>query len=160
MAAYRNFRGQRYPTIASQFLMELPREDMEVIEIPTSRYAEPAWEEALPPDDLDFEEPAVQMLDDEIAEAQPSAAASQNGLTTAAALLAEATVGEASGAVKVSPDAFHLGMAVIHPEYGLGKIAALSGSGPKRTATVHFAAGAGVKKFRLAHSPLRPAMKS
>jgi DNA helicase-2/ATP-dependent DNA helicase PcrA len=75
-------------------------------------------------------------------------------------MLAGVTDAEKIGAVKVSPDAFHLGMAVIHPEYGLGKIAALSGAGAKRTATVHFAAGAGVKKFRLAHSPLRPVSKS
>jgi DNA helicase-2/ATP-dependent DNA helicase PcrA len=50
-------------------------------------------------------------------------------------------------------------MTVIHPEYGLGKIAALSGAGVKRTATVNFCTGAGVKKFRLAHSPLRPVAK-
>ncbi len=48
-------------------------------------------------------------------------------------------------------------MIVRHPNYGLGKIVALSGSGTKRKATVVFAAGAGEKRFLLAHSPLRPA---
>jgi DNA helicase-2/ATP-dependent DNA helicase PcrA len=48
-------------------------------------------------------------------------------------------------------------MLVQHPEYGLGKIIALSGNGPKRTATVAFATGAGQKRFILVHSKLRPA---
>jgi DNA helicase-2/ATP-dependent DNA helicase PcrA len=54
-------------------------------------------------------------------------------------------------------DSFHHGMLVRHPEYGLGKILALSGSGVKRTATVAFAQGAGEKRFILAHSKLAPA---
>jgi ATP-dependent DNA helicase UvrD/PcrA len=56
-----------------------------------------------------------------------------------------------------SPDAFYDGMLVRHPEYGLGKIVALSGSGVKRTATVAFAQGAGEKRFILTHSRLQPA---
>ncbi len=48
-------------------------------------------------------------------------------------------------------------MIVKHPEYGLGKIVALSGSGIKRKATVMFASSAGEKRFLLIHSPLRPA---
>jgi hypothetical protein len=58
---------------------------------------------------------------------------------------------------RVSPEVFHQGMIVRHPQYGLGKIVALSGSGIKRKATVVFAAGAGEKRFLLMHSPLRPA---
>jgi DNA helicase-2/ATP-dependent DNA helicase PcrA len=57
----------------------------------------------------------------------------------------------------ISPDDFHHGMLVRHPEYGLGKILALSGTGVKRTATVAFAQGPGVKRFILVHSKLRPA---
>jgi DNA helicase-2/ATP-dependent DNA helicase PcrA len=55
------------------------------------------------------------------------------------------------------PDSFHHGMLVRHPEYGLGKILALSGTGVKRTATVAFAQGAGEKRFILSHSKLQPA---
>jgi DNA helicase-2/ATP-dependent DNA helicase PcrA len=47
-------------------------------------------------------------------------------------------------------------MVVTHPQYGLGKIIALSGKAEKRKATVAFATGAGQKTFLLAHSPLRP----
>jgi DNA helicase-2/ATP-dependent DNA helicase PcrA len=62
-----------------------------------------------------------------------------------------------AGLNAVSPDAFHHGMLVRHPEYGLGKILALSGTGVKRTATVAFATGAGEKRFILVHSKLQPA---
>jgi DNA helicase-2/ATP-dependent DNA helicase PcrA len=47
-------------------------------------------------------------------------------------------------------------MVVTHPQYGPGKILALSGEGARRTATVRFPT-AGEKKFMLEHSPLRPA---
>jgi hypothetical protein len=47
-------------------------------------------------------------------------------------------------------------MAVRHPEYGLGKIVALGGSGARRTATVNFASAAGQKKFVLEGCALRP----
>ncbi len=47
-------------------------------------------------------------------------------------------------------------MVVRHPEYGLGKIIALSGAGPRRVATVAFASSAGQKKFVLSQSQLRP----
>ena len=57
---------------------------------------------------------------------------------------------------RVSPDVFRLGMAVIHPEHGPGKIVTLSGSGKGRRATVRFPM-AGEKRFVLAYSPLRPA---
>jgi len=58
---------------------------------------------------------------------------------------------------QVSPELFVLGMVVRHPEYGLGKVLALSGNGIRRTATVAFASGAGEKRFMLASSQLRPA---
>jgi DNA helicase-2/ATP-dependent DNA helicase PcrA len=74
-------------------------------------------------------------------------------LTTAAELEQART----DDAPQVSPDVFHQGMVVRHPEYGLGKIVALGGSGLRRKATVAFASTAGEKNFVLAKSPLRPA---
>jgi hypothetical protein len=62
-----------------------------------------------------------------------------------------------SAVERISPELFAQGMVVTHPEYGLGKIVALSGKADKRVATVNFATGAGQKTFVLAHSPLRPA---
>jgi DNA helicase-2/ATP-dependent DNA helicase PcrA len=87
-------------------------------------------------------------------------------LTTAAALSAASlTAGECNLRAPdtrdqipdIHPDSFHHGMLVRHPEYGLGKILALSGTGVKRTATVAFAQGAGEKRFILVHSKLQPA---
>ena len=58
----------------------------------------------------------------------------------------------------VDPDEFRQGMLVRHLVHGLGRIVALSGSGPQRKASVDFAT-AGGKKFLLADSPLRPVKK-
>ena len=71
-----------------------------------------------------------------------------SGLKTAAQLLADMTTGDAS-------ERFHHGMEVSHPEYGTGRIIALSGNGLRRTATVEFTA-TGIKKFVLAQCPLEP----
>ncbi|MEQ8836453.1 MAG: hypothetical protein RID07_06575, partial [Lacipirellulaceae bacterium] len=77
-------------------------------------------------------------------------AASQ--VTTAAQLAGK----EKQQVAKADPNLFKQGMTVKHPEYGPGKIVALSGSGDNRRATVRFAT-AGEKRFVLAHSPLHPA---
>ena len=61
---------------------------------------------------------------------------------------------EAESAAPIDPDVFQVGMTVFHPEYGPGKIAALSGQGDKRTGTVNFAM-AGQRKFVLVHAKLR-----
>jgi DNA helicase-2/ATP-dependent DNA helicase PcrA len=57
---------------------------------------------------------------------------------------------------RVSPDVFKQGMTVTHPEYGPGKIIALSGADKNRRATIQFAT-VGQKKIILAHSTVRPA---
>ncbi len=156
-AIYREFRGQRRRTVPSLFLVELPRGEMELIEPSTSvpsdwessdqAYIEPfderAWDATRhePPD-------ALQLAP----RASPTAGTFAQALTTAAEL-------EGSGpphSPPVSPDVFHQGMIVKHPEYGLGKVVALSGRGALRSATVAFASPAGQKKFVLAKSLLRP----
>ncbi len=65
-------------------------------------------------------------------------------------------LGDSAKPARRPVEAFELGMLVQHPEYGLGKITEISGSGPKRSATVVFFGGPGLKKFRLAFSPLEP----
>jgi DNA helicase-2/ATP-dependent DNA helicase PcrA len=84
-------------------------------------------------------------------------------VAAAVAPLSTAADLHATGAAEVrevSADEFHQGMLVRHPEYGLGKVIALGGSGARRSATVAFASDAGQKKFILRHSPLRPAVCS
>ena len=58
---------------------------------------------------------------------------------------------------RISPNVFRHGMAVEHPQYGGGTIIALSGDGPKRTATVRFFQDGQERKFRLIFSDLAPA---
>ena len=138
MARYRDFRGKRAMTIPSHFLMELPREEMDLEAPIGNEYlaAEPAYIEPV----LSRPQPA-----------RPSRGITPTRLSTAAELAAG---GEPSPAV--APDEFHQGMLVRHPKYGLGRIVALSGAGDGRKATVNFASSAGRKKFALGASPLRP----
>ncbi len=179
MARYREFRGQRRLTVPSQFLMELP-----VAEFERNEAAERVWDvypsslgaprdersrtacgELESGDDhhFDSDDDAREIADGDdsfdpasfdVAAAAPSAAGASRPpvvLRTAAELAGAAT----AAAPAVSPEAFHLGMVVRHPEYGIGKVLALSGAGARRMATVAFPT-AGQKKFMLAASPLRP----
>jgi DNA helicase-2/ATP-dependent DNA helicase PcrA len=137
-AEYRDFRGQRKMAVPSHFLMNLPREEMELESVGFDEYrvAEPA-----------FQEP---VLSQAATRPQPRSAAAME-LTTAAEL--------ASGgrpAPPVSPEVFHQDMLVRHPKYGLGRIVALSGTGAGRKATIDFPRPTGRKKFVLSSSPLRP----
>ncbi|REK12876.1 MAG: AAA family ATPase [Planctomycetota bacterium] len=164
LASRREFRGQRRRTVPSQFLMELPRGEMDVVTVGglAERYFD---EDAAAGDGFDDEypeEPPWEMdLDDESGPVderggeEPAAVAPPvlAPLTTAADLESKTT----AELPRVSPDVFHQGMVVRHPIYGLGKIIALSGRGDRRTASVAFATGAGERRFVLSASPLRPA---
>ncbi|MCC7086577.1 MAG: UvrD-helicase domain-containing protein [Pirellulales bacterium] len=162
-ACYRHYRGQFRPTVPSAFLIELPQEDLNFQQPQTTGSAIPTWHQ--PNDEHD----AVDDLHDDDLVFPPRQPAANNStnidlatrLTTAAELAARrdstADVKATSMASNVSPEVFHQGMIVSHPEYGVGKIVAISGSGAKRKASVIFAKGSGEKKFVLAHCPLRPA---
>jgi DNA helicase-2/ATP-dependent DNA helicase PcrA len=78
------------------------------------------------------------------------------GASSAVVTAAQLQSGDPQATRKVSPEIFHHAMVVVHPEYGAGRIVALSGEGERRTATVEFFGSRGQKKFRLAFSPLRP----
>jgi len=161
-AVYREFRGQRRRTVPSLFLVELPRGEMEMIEFAGAAPAD--WQledEAIEfdPSEWDFSE------GDDIASSPPKTSAPSAGRAAARVARPLATANELNGgpalaAPPVSPDVFVLGMIVKHPEYGLGKIVALSGKGSRRMATVAFASAAGERKFVLAQSPLRPTKSS
>jgi DNA helicase-2/ATP-dependent DNA helicase PcrA len=183
-AVTRDFRGQRRHAIPSSFLMEMPREELELVDAATEYVAAQheaaagdSWEDADDAGDdswdvLDFEDQRNEVEHDsrraspaDSPSAAPPAklAAKDSGragaklattaITTAAAL-AEKTA--ARPLPRVSPDVFRQGQAVLHPEYGPGKIVALSGSGKNRRATIQFAT-AGEKKIILAHSAISPA---
>jgi len=169
LATYREFRGQRRRTVPSQFLMELPRGEMDVVEPnATARVEwetspdEHAWDESSGDElgDVDFNPAEFDATDAEPVTPSPAATdaaavvrMTMTPLTTAAELHRVQT----AEAPRVPPEAFHQGMVVRHPEYGLGKVVALSGNGIRRTATIAFASAAGQRKFMLASSNLRPA---
>lgn len=127
----RQFRGQKGNAVPSQFLMELPRQEMERI-----THGDPP--------------PPVAPEGGPRPDTRPRHGTSAT-LTTAAAMAGQ----KPRDGGQVEPDQFDTGMAVTHPTFGPGKIVALDGQGTNRTATVTFPA-AGQKEFVLAHSPLRP----
>lgn len=154
LARYRDFRGQRKMSVPSAFLLELPFDELEASEAsladsvaaatpdhddfePHVEHEEPVWSH--PPEEFSFEQ----------------ARSPQRQIGAALKTAAEMASGAVSPA-GVSPDVFCQGMIVRHPEYGLGKIIALSGVGARRMATVAFTSSAGEKKFVLQQCPLRP----
>ena len=144
-ARSRDFRGQRKLTVPSSFLMELPRYEM-VVE-------ETGDDSSFDIHRIEHEEPVVFRDEEPPTPRGPVAgrATVTLGLKTAAEL---ANGGRPSA--PLDPDAFQHGMLVRHPQYGLGRIVALSGNGAKRQATVDFSSSGGRKKFVLGGSPLRP----
>jgi DNA helicase-2/ATP-dependent DNA helicase PcrA len=143
LAVQRDFRGERRMTVPSMFLLEMPRDEMEQVR-PGLVYDQ-QWDQTA---QYEFEDEEY-----EDTESTPGFDVPAAIITTAADMLVDAE----SVSERVSPDVFRQDMVVIHPDYGPGKIVALSGTGERRTATVNFAAGDGQKSFVLSMCPLRPA---
>ncbi|MEN6558420.1 MAG: UvrD-helicase domain-containing protein [Thermoguttaceae bacterium] len=149
-ARYRDFRGQRKLTIPSSFLMELPRDEMDV-ETPGIEQAalrEPDFSDFDPCcDDAVFSEP-----EEPVVRRAPSAPTIH--LTTAAALANGGSLPRT-----VSSDAFRQGMKVLHATFGLGRIVAISGPATDRQATVQFPPPVGQKRIALSEGSLQPVGK-
>ncbi|MCP4099428.1 MAG: UvrD-helicase domain-containing protein [Planctomycetaceae bacterium] len=168
-------RGSFWPAIASRFLMELPREEMQIFEPAGTNYDEdsvadsisqidPWMHDGLPSIDInDVSESAVAPEIDKIeAEVvltdQPQQNSRPNPLSgislkiQTAAQLAEKQAAMPAQ-IRLHPDRFETGMKVQHAEYGIGNIVQLTGQGQKRTATINFDT-LGNKRFRLAFTNL------
>lgn len=160
---YRAFRGKRNMTVPSQFLMELPRDKMEhagsAAPSSSSLGFPESWDDLPPEDELPEEEmewtPDAQPAQDAPARTADQGASSNDGRFPAG-LTTAAEMANGTKTQPVSPERFHQGMIVRHPEFGLGHIIALSGSGPNRRATVDFGPRAGRKRFVLQFSRLQP----
>ena len=158
LAQYRDFRGERKPVIPSSFLMDLPRGEMAVQQPETTRVVEIHEEMDAEIDELPVDHEPVFRHDpqadhEHMAPARPSRTMPMivgTGLRTAAEMVGDAQRKDAD------PDVFRQGMVVLHPQYGIGKVVALGGSGGQRTATIDFAPAAGRQKMTLAGSGLRP----
>jgi DNA helicase-2/ATP-dependent DNA helicase PcrA len=163
-AVTRDFRGVRRRTIPSSFLMEMPRHEMEMVDAAGTFDAGSMnpWDESAddhhrePWEDWEIEDVAVESGGD--SGLKPALSVVAASIKTAAALEREGNGGPAKAEElpRVSPDVFKQGMTVTHPEYGPGKIIALSGADKNRRATIQFAT-VGQKKIILAHSAVRPA---
>ncbi|MBI2478649.1 MAG: ATP-binding domain-containing protein, partial [Planctomycetia bacterium] len=156
-SAYRFLRGGQRMSIPSSFLMELPRDEMEIHEPRTSRireFDEYAFDEGEEFDEYDQRE----QHDDEIHEAREvveqriAVTRDVARIVTAADMLGDSS----RSALKAAPDQFEIGMLVNHPEHGLGKILTLAGSGTKRSASVQFFDSTRERRFILVHSQLQP----
>jgi DNA helicase II / ATP-dependent DNA helicase PcrA len=157
LAQYRDFRGLRKMTIPSCFLMELPREEMELANFGPGETLASGTSYS----DADFSmmdqshDQSHGAYDEPVARRIEPAGTIKSfpylQLTTAAELAN-------GGAVlpPASPDDFVHGGLVRHPQYGLGRIVALSGAGAERQATVEFPTHGGQMKFMLSDSQLRP----
>jgi DNA helicase II / ATP-dependent DNA helicase PcrA len=170
-AVTRDFRGVRRRTIPSSFLMEMPRHEMEVLgsagayeSADFGPWEEPDDDEGDDSWDFQLEDASTSTVsnsrDASSADVKPAISVVAASLKTAATLSRELSIetGEEpkEALPRVSPDVFKQGMTVSHPEYGPGKIVALSGSDKNRRATIQFAT-VGEKKIILAHSAVRPA---
>ena len=168
LAHYRTLRGSDFPTSASPFLLELPRDQMDVRDMGLgSRFDLPdfmpetdvemtfetPWE-----GDADFSadsSPEEEVYDDQGAKSGKGGSKKKKSGSGGHKLLTAAQMAGESVSRRVDPELFQFGMLVSHPEYGSGKIVALSGRGLKRTASVDFFDGS-QKKFRLAFATLQP----
>ena len=168
-------RGTVWPSIASRFLMELPRDEMQVFEPVSNHFDEqsvadsisqidPWMHDGIPSHDVNDDVPGDESSDstDSIAEPPSTFALSAKTTTetkptfprivTAAQLAAKQEA--MTSHVRLHPESYKMGMDVEHHEYGIGSVIDLTGEGQKRTATIEFAK-LGKKRFRLAFCNLR-----
>jgi DNA helicase-2/ATP-dependent DNA helicase PcrA len=157
-AANRFVRGGFWPTVPSCFLMELPREEMEVHKPGGYRRCVPLAEDG-------HADAVDDVYDEEFAEeprraaSHPPAASRERSLPRVMTA-AEMVAGGPPSPPQTPPDEFCQGMLVSHEEYGTGRIVALSGSGRRRKATVQFFGSPRPIKIVLSHSNLKPIRSS
>ena len=155
-AQYRVFRGRSCPTVPSPFLLELPRKEMEQSDsVASYRTTGDFFDESqLRPDADEFGSEWRDENDDYSQLEEPRIKSAKNDKTFTP-LVSGIDLLKAQTTPRTSPDVFHQGMLVTHPEYGAGTIIALSGQGVKRSAVIRFLRG-GEKKFLLIHAHLTP----
>ena len=170
-------RGSYWPAIASRFLMELPRSEMQLQE-PRNRHgmSDADLQKSLSrmtdwsgTDDHFFEDSADELLEMQDAEeAETSSKKKSKAVKPAKPLLSmadmmtgaqlaqkHASMGSES---RIDPDSFEVGLDVEHMDYGVGVVTFLEGAGKKKTATIDFPTH-GEKQFRVAFTNLRKVAK-
>lgn len=163
-------RGSHWPAIASRFLMELPRGEMQISEPSAAEVYQFDHYQPAPSDDIPFEidpwmHDGIQVNDDldprgrEDEEHGPGQTDSTDNTPASDSpagfprLVTGAELAE-QAATRIHPSRYRTGMQVEHPEYGVGTITALSGEKMKRTATIDFPRQ-GQRRIRLAFANLK-----
>ena len=168
-------RGSYWPAIPSRFLMELPRDEMEIFGaqhqqagmtaedlqqvIDAMDISNESGYPDLPEIDIHVSDAAniaaggmlIANESDSDSEKPPKKKPSMASMMTGAELEKQQN---RSTADRLMPDECEVGMEVEHIEYGVGKVIAMTGSGRKLTATINFPK-VGNKRIRLAFSNLR-----
>jgi DNA helicase-2/ATP-dependent DNA helicase PcrA len=162
MASYRDFRGLRKMAVPSQFLMELPRGEMELLEIQPVESGDSGFEVQRSGPGVQDSEVKVEVDLSSGARDEDFSPPSAQGWQTAhrpvtgIRLTTAAELDRVASLPPISPADFCQGMLVRHPEHGLGRIVALSGEGGKRKAAVDFVSPPRRLQFVITRSPLRP----
>jgi len=175
-------RGSHWPAIASRFLMELPRDEMQVHE-PRNRHgmSDADLQNSLSRmtdwsanDDeffQDIEDDLPDMSDDtnrvDSAKAgstkkTPKPTKPSKPLPSMADMMTGAQLAQKHASMssesRLDPDSFEVGLDVEHMDYGVGVVTFLEGAGKKKTATIDFPTH-GEKQFRVAFTNLRKVAK-
>ncbi|MBT4694621.1 MAG: UvrD-helicase domain-containing protein, partial [Planctomycetaceae bacterium] len=177
----RTFRGQTRIASPSQFLYELPRDDMQCT-LPAGGLAsignhsnsdfEPTADYFEHPEQSNHDVLAAEEIEAKLQQAQSileqvgdtksqqhisktDELASMTNITTASDLLASTDKADSQDNIskQIALADFKQGMLVAHQRYGSGVIVSISGSGDKQTATIKFL-DQQQRKFRLAFAPL------
>ena len=166
-------RGSYWPAIPSRFLMELPRDEMEIFGVQhqqagmTSEDLQHAIDamdisnetnyDELPEIDINATESALSVapsLFDDPADSPKKISKPEIPKPTMANLMTAAELEKKLVADRLEPEACEVGLEVEHVEYGVGEVIAMTGTGRKTTATINFPK-IGNKRIRLAFSNLR-----
>ena len=163
-------RGSHWPAIASRFLMELPRDEMQVFEprglshgmsdqeLQDTIARMSDWSSDVPV--YDVSEDAVSVDEESVDEESVTPTRETKTKAPVIASIADMATGaqlaqkESDGTQRLEPEAYRIGLEVEHVQYGIGTVVTISGMGKKRTATVDFQEY-GQKQFRVAFSNLR-----
>ena len=177
----RTFRGQTRIASPSQFLYELPRDDMQCILPagglasigshsnndfePTADYfdqSDQSDHDALASEEIEAKLQQAQSILKQVSENKSQKHASKTdelaslaNITTASDLLASTDDQDSQPSTpkQIALADFKQGMLVAHQRYGSGVIVSISGTGDKQTATIKFL-DQQQRKFRLAFAPL------
>ena len=160
-------RGSYWPAIASRFLMELPRDEMQVFEPrgQNSGMSDQELQDTIARmSDWSSDIPVYDVAEDAVTvgaePARPAPASKSTPKAPVIASIADMTTGaqlaekESDGTERLDPEQYRIGLEVEHVQYGVGTVVTMSGTGKKRTATVDFQEY-GQKQFRVAFSNLR-----